>query len=492
MTIKLKALLVLLVISMLAGTACRPGSVDPQSLKGTYPGKITIFHSNDLHGRIENLGKIAWLVAREKEKKTGPVLLFSAGDVFSGNPVVDRAPQKGRPMVELMNLAGYDLHVLGNHEFDYGIEALNDFMEQADFPVLAANLDSGSSGLNQPEPLKVFELEGGFRLFVLGLTQVNEKSGLPGTNPAKLTGLTFQHPLQTAQRFSGQARESDLFVILSHAGLSVDEILAREIPGLDLIIGGHSHTVIRKPQLLNGVAITQAGSYGRYLGRIDIELEAGKKTGISGRLIDLARVTNEDPLLAEKISRYNDNPVFKRRLAELKWPLTGPEGTGALVTDAMRLIHDLDLAFTNSGGLRRDFSAGPLLVRDVYELYPFDDQVVIFELKLREVEDLIRNAYRRGGTLGLQISGATYTVFVDQANRPRGISLLDESGRPLDKARLYRVGVNSYIAAGYDFARGDGGRAGGGQLADDVIAFIEGGADLEKYRSLVRARVERQ
>ncbi len=321
------------------------------TLAAEPPYRIVIFHTNDIHGKIAPLAKIARLV--NAERRANPdVFLFGAGDNFSGNPVVDQAQPQGQPMLELFNRLGYNLVNLGNHEFDYGQQTLAYHLSHAHYGVVCANLKVKQGPLSQPKPYAILRTSHGDRLAVLGLIQVSRATSLPDSHPDKLKGLRFSEPLAAAQKFKNLRGRVQVFIALTHLGYEQDLLLAQAMPELDLIIGGHSHTAVLEPKEINGVLVTQAGSDGLYLGRVDITLAGGRVSDKRATLIDLAKVTEEDPQVKTLIDHFNDSPALQRVIARLPLPLSGKEEIGSLVTDAMRTVHRLDIAFQNNGGIR--------------------------------------------------------------------------------------------------------------------------------------------
>ena len=160
--------------------------------------QIIIFSTNDMHGSIDNFAKIASYIQKERAKNPN-ILILSGGDMFSGNPVVDQYPEKGFPMIDLMNRIGYQYEIFGNHEFDYGQEVLNRRMEQANFQFLCANMivDEETAGIKQPQPYAFLQI-GDTKICILGLIEVSKRRTgelLPATHPARLKGITFTEPV---------------------------------------------------------------------------------------------------------------------------------------------------------------------------------------------------------------------------------------------------------------------------------------------------------
>ncbi|MDR2938209.1 MAG: metallophosphatase, partial [Prevotellaceae bacterium] len=206
--------------------------------------EVVILSLNDLHAKIDNLDKVAAFV--EKERAENPnVLLLAAGDLFSGNPVVDYYPDKGFPMIDLMNEIKFDAVTLGNHEFDYGQNALANRMAQANFPFLCANICADSSKIPAPKPY-LFFTKTGEKVCVVGLGQER-----PEALTESLKNLTFHNPIEELSKYTWLRKKSNLLIALTHLGVEQDSLLALRYGALDLIVGGHSHTKLDTGMLVN-------------------------------------------------------------------------------------------------------------------------------------------------------------------------------------------------------------------------------------------------
>lgn len=153
--------------------------------------KINIFFVNDMHGQLENFAKIKHIVDRAKAET--PSILVSAGDLFSGSPYVDQYAEPGFPMIDIMNKTGFDVSVLGNHEFDYGLEELQERIDESQFDWVCANIDASGTALNQPDAFTTVEV-GGIRVTFLGLVETYGREGVvaPAAHPWRMRGLSFQ------------------------------------------------------------------------------------------------------------------------------------------------------------------------------------------------------------------------------------------------------------------------------------------------------------
>ena len=454
---------------------CNQIKTEPVDSKAS---RIILFHINDVHGQIDNFARIAWFVEQEKKNNPGTTVFFlNAGDNFSGNPVVDHYEPKGEPVLQLMNRMGFDAMVLGNHEFDYGQEVLKSFMERANFPIICANanLKKPNESFPQPPPFTMLKTPNGIKIAVLGLLEVDPYTGIPSTHPVRLQGFTFTDPIATAKNYRYLKKESDIFIALTHVGSRTDNVLAQEIPELDLIIGGHSHTLIQHPaeKGINGIPVAQTGSNAQYLGRIELTWQKGRLVEKSGKLIEVASIKGEIPVLREMIAKFNKNPVLDQVIATLPRPVEGLMEVGNLACDAIRKHFNLDIVFNNSGGIRVTRLDPTIRLKDIYALHPFENQVVQYKMSTAEIRSLIKSEYERHKRLDLLVSGLGYIVKVTSAGEVKAIDLMDEKGQLLDETRSYSVGLNDYMASTIKFSHQDPGKSLMVTVNDALIQYLQ-------------------
>ncbi len=455
--------------------------------------EIVIFHLNDIHAQIDNFAKIAWFL-KEERKKNPNVFLLNAGDTFSGNPVVDMYKPKGEPISALLNDVKVDVAALGNHDFDYGQERLKAVMEQAVYPTLCANIKVDAKKgaiIPQLKPYTVLKTAGGIKIAVLSIVQRGRESGIPATHPKNLAGLTFSWGIEAAKEYRHLKKENDVFIALTHMGFDSDGRLADEMGELDVIVGGHSHTTVKDPKVINGVLVAQAGSNARYIGRIRLTVKDGKVIRKSGDLVQVKSLVNEIPEIKEKIEVFNNNPELDRVIATLPVVVEGKDPLGNLITDAIRGMHKLDIAFHNGGGIRAPRLGQAVRLKDVYKLLPFGNDVIRFEMSTAEVREFIANDYEKHKEFDLRVSGIGCTVVVKPAAEGKvevtSVELRDVSGALLDEGKRYSVGINNYVASVYKFTHEDPGKALQTTLAQTLIDYLRKGGDickdLEKMRT---------
>jgi 2',3'-cyclic-nucleotide 2'-phosphodiesterase (5'-nucleotidase family) len=414
------------------------------------PTEIIILHTNDMHAQIDNMGKLAYLVDSLKKSHLY-VFLVSAGDNFTGNPVVDKYSDKGYPMIDLMNRCGFDVSAFGNHEFDLGQDFLAKRIEQASFPFICCNIDSIGNILKRPPPFIILKAGNDIKLAILGIIQ-RGPSGKPESHLSKLTGLTFSDGITAAERFTWLKEEYGNLIGLTHLGIETDTILARIIPEFDLIIGGHSHDLIDSLMIVRGVRIVQAGSKLQYAGKTTLRISDGRITSIRNENICLDSVRNVNRKIQSRIDKYNDNKELRKVIGYSETQINGFHELGSLMTDALTNQVKADFAFINSGGIRvRSLSEGDITLYDIYKLDPFENEVMTFTLSASEISSLICNAYNREGTIDLAVSGMNYTVITDRSNQCMNVKMYDYSGKEIETTREYKVAINSYLAMDYRF-----------------------------------------
>ncbi|MDR1553706.1 MAG: bifunctional metallophosphatase/5'-nucleotidase [Prevotellaceae bacterium] len=459
----MKKLLYLLVILVFAN--CSSANKETQ---------IIILSTNDMHAMIDNYAKVAAYIDKVRTENKN-VLLLSAGDMYSGNPVVDRYDDKGYPMIDIMNKIGYDYGALGNHEFDYGQDFLSKRIKQAKFPLLCANMKVSEQALiGQPEPYVIFNLDG-IEVCILATVQVEDSNGklIPSTHPDRVKNIDFFQPVETALEYKSLRQKCDLFISLSHDGIDEDVTLAQKMPELDIIIGGHSHTLVNGI-IENGVLISQTESYLKYIGKTTVTLKDKKIADKKFELIDVSTLQDENEEVKAYIDKlYKDTPL-NEVVGKAASNFTNKENLGCLMTDAVTEILNLDIAFQNSGGIRiGEIKEGDISLLILYRLDPFDNDVILFEMTYDEIYSLLKNSYRKDSKYAdLKTSGISY-VIKTKNNEVADIEIRDINGNLLDKNKKYKVGMNSYIASVYKFDHADAGKSLNVQSADALVEYVK-------------------
>lgn len=230
---------------------------------------LIILHTNDLHGKLSD--RTADVIAREKSS-AAQCLLLDAGDAISSGNIYYRP--RGEPILARMSDLGYDAMTMGNREFHFLASGLRSKVKLARFPVLSANLHSKSEDAGSSVVSSTSLGLSGLRVAVLGLTAPMIRVG---TLASKVSPFWFEDPTETAARIVPDLRsQADLLIALTHIGLWADVELAGAVPGIDLIVGGHTHVVLPEPRIVGNTTIVQAGCWGQRLGKVEISLPVGK------------------------------------------------------------------------------------------------------------------------------------------------------------------------------------------------------------------------
>lgn len=428
--------------------------------------RLTLLHFNDFHGQLESytdpdtatsLGGIARLsasVAQVRAEEPGrPVLLLFAGDLLQGT--VTSNLFLGVPDVGLFNRLGVDAAVMGNHELDYGQDAFRHLATLARFPFLAANAQT----LPEPLPVRpylVISKPDGLKVAILGLTT---RELTTNTHPRNVGGVRVEDPIAVAHRLTATLhKESDMLIVLSHMGIADDRELAREIPDIDLIVGGHNHTLYAQPVMVGDVAIVQAGERGGWLGRMDLACSRGRMVRAGYQVLSMNAAVPEDPAMAADVGRIaaEANKDLTRGVGLAKVEMSarreeirrGESAFGNWVADLAREVAHADAALFNSGNFRATIPEGPVTLKQIYEAFPFRDELVVGRLKgERLIEALQRSASlspedNPGGFL--QVSGLRYSIAAGQ------LESATLAGQPIDPMGQYRVVVPDFLAEGGD------------------------------------------
>lgn len=449
---------------------------------------IIILHTNDMHAKIDNMAKLAYYVDYYRNKYDN-VLLFSAGDNFTGNPIVDQYKPQGYPMIDLMNKLHYNLSSIGNHEFDYGQKNFNKYNKQANFPFISANIiPSEKAILKQPKPYHKFTLKNGTTIGVLSVIEIN-RLGIPDCSPLKIENINFPEPIKTAKKYISYKDSSDIFIALTHLGIKGDKKLAKKIPDFDVIIGGHSHTYLPEGEIKKAVLICQASSYIKYLGVLKLTLVNNKLISKSDSLIQLNDDTKVNSDIAKLIEKYNDNPSLYKTIGYAKFDIAGKNELGSMMTDAIMDTLDVDIAFQNVGGIRLDtIPAGKINVKQIFELSPFGNTLVEFNLTAKQIKKLIKYTYKFHKNNELQVSGLIINLEVNKKRKLKKITLKTPDGKPLTKDK-YKVAINDYMAAAYGLSFLKAGKEYPIIDAENTIRFIKKKKNIN-YKGVKRITVK--
>ena len=489
---------------------------------------LTILHTNDFHDRFEPIsqydgpcsaednaagecfGGIARMVTaiEEARGRAGDnVILLDAGDQFQGSLFFTR--YGGAVSAEFMTQLGYDAMAVGNHEFDNGPEGLSEFLDEVEFPVLSANIDVSQNNMLADRVQKAVTLDVGGEQ--IGVVSVLAEDTVETSSPGET--VIFSSTVDAAQAEIDRLTDEGVnkIILLTHVGLREDQRLAEALTGVDLIVGGHSHTLLSNtdedaagpyPTEANGVPIFQAYAYGKYLGEIMVTFsDEGEVTQVSGDPILLDASVAEDEAAVARVAELAE-PLAEVRAQVIGETAANIEGNrdvcramecsgGNLVADAMLdRVKDqgIDIAIANAGGIRASIEAGEVTMGDVLTVLPFQNTLSTFQVLGAQVLAALENGVSEiedGAGRFPQVAGMTFEV--DPAAEPGGrISNVMVGGEPLDPSAPYGVVSNNYVRNGGDgyvmFRDAANAYDFGPDLADVVAEYIASrGAAYEPY-----------
>jgi 5'-nucleotidase/UDP-sugar diphosphatase len=444
--------------------------------------EIRILHMNDFHGFAvpykpygsdEDQGGLAYLTARANDLRAEkPTLFLAAGDMIQGNNWANLF--QGRSSIEAMNTMNFDAMVVGNHEFDFGQAILRERIGEAAFTVLGANV-LGVDGL---KPYIIKDVNG-ISIAIIGVVTGDTPVT---THPKNVTGLQFLSPEEAAEKYVRELRgKSDIVVVLSHIGFSADSDLAKKVDGIDVIVGGHSHTKVEKPTLVGKTFIVQAFEHGKALGVLDLTVENRRIVQASGRLDAIKPTGQENKAVGAIVSRYQQkvDAVMNDTVGEAVADLDGANvrlqetNLGNLITDVMRNTAGADVAIINGGTIRTSIKQGSIKVSNVYAVVPFDNYIVAIKLTGQQIRDTLEHgvsAIEEEEGRFPQVSGLLFT-YDRKGPKGKRVKEVFIAGKPLVADKEYTVATNDFLAAG-----GDGYKAFGDSVKSSKDYAVIGGA----------------
>ncbi len=463
------AFLGIVVFSLFALFGCG-SSKSTTSLSSRYK-TIKIIHWNDFHaqnttrtlrkeGKPYRVGGSAILKGYiDSLRNLAPdrSLVLFAGDDFQGTPVSTFT--KGRSQVILMNEIQPDAVVPGNHEFDYGKDNFISLLSETKYDVICANLVVSKTGEPLFPPYKVVQ-RGGLKIVIIGLITTD----LPLVSiPENIEGLEAKDYSIVLSKYLPEIKakeKPDAIIVLSHIGLLnkldyVDDLtLSRIYPEIVAFIGGHSHTPLFEPIRKGGGVIVQAGSRGQYVGELELVIDpvGDSLVSFSGKLIETyadsitpdARVQAMVDSMEAPMKKMMDEVIGTLK-ADWKSKFGESTNIGTWQTDVMREELKVDIAIQNSGGIRKSLNAGPIRIRDMWEISPFGNAFVVFGITGKELRGMLEWQIDGRGEF-CDMSGV---VCKYNGNLPYGkrIKEITVGGKPLNEEKVYVVATNNYAAA---------------------------------------------
>ena len=486
---KIRAKVMAATIMLILGTFLTSGVSNADEINKTE--KFVILHTNDVHGNVAPSDSCLGMAAvsqlkKDYEKQGYDVLLMDAGDMLQGNSLASYS--KGKSLVMLMNAVGYDVMGLGNHDFDYGSDVLEQRISEMDFPALAANITVDATGEPFTEENTVFTLSDGMKVGVFGL----DTPTTPTTSSPKNTaGLSFAsgkdlYAAAQAQIDELKGEGCNVIVCLAHLGEenAFEEINAKETVentrGISVLIDGHDHQVESQTvQDLDGkdVLIVETGSYLKNIGILTCENGRFTET-----LAETGTYRGSDPKVAKLVAGFSEEveKSLSKKVAVTEWELSGDgydreTNLGDLASDAIywqasQASADApDAAILNGGGIRKSIDAGEIQQKDIQDVFPFNNQICTIKVTGSELLEALEAATqlspKENGsfpqvsqiryTLDMTVpyqNGALYpdSMYYAPAAPGSRVRITEVGGKPFDPEATYTIATIEFIATGGD------------------------------------------
>ncbi|MBR5731622.1 MAG: bifunctional metallophosphatase/5'-nucleotidase, partial [Firmicutes bacterium] len=434
--------------------------------------KLTILHSNDMHGDFEpkvkdgkKTGGIAYLSGYIKKIRAEEenVLYANAGDFFRGS-VID-SEYRGLSTIELINLLAPDVVTIGNHEADYGLAHLLFLEKCARFPIINANLYIKSNHARLFSPYRIIET-GGMKVMFIGII-TDEVLTAAKTEPVVGSFIdVWEAASQVGTIVDNYRTDSvDLTVLLTHIGYEQDKALAAALDpnlGVDIIIGAHSHTLLKYPKLVNGIQVVQAGSGTGHIGRFDIsvDVEEHRPVEISWTAEEINEDTAEaDPVIESAIEAYRNetDEKYSRVLTVLKRQITHPARNveteiGDLMADLMQQDSSFDIMLFGAGSIRGK-KLGPVVTyRDLRELLPFDNAIYMLTVTGDQFRRMCRfyigESVRTGGSS--EFYDVSKGVKLTYDSRTYELTECSFNGKEIQDEDRFKIALQEYHYNSFD------------------------------------------
>jgi 5'-nucleotidase len=436
--------------------------------------RVTLLQVNDVYqfapvdrGTRGGIGRVLTLKKAIQAENPNSLFLL-AGDTIS--PSVESITYKGAQMIEAWNASGLDYATFGNHEFDFGPDVLKDRIKESKFRWIAANVIDTKTG--QPfggAQAFIIREFGGVKIGIFGLVLPETKiTSRPGPD------IEFRNPCDTAKQMVSEIHNkgASVVVALTHLSMREDKEVAR-CSGVDLIIGGHEHTLLESSA--GGAPIFKMTADARELGRFDLNIskKSGKLDSIDWKVIPVTAETKEDPQFATLYRKYAGllaqlaQPVGRTSVAldaRSEESRTRETNLGNFVADSFRKAMTANVGLINGGSIRADelIEPGRMTMRDVLSILPFKNRLIKIEVTGATLHAALEHGVSQtapGAQPGgfPQVSGIQFSF---DASKPPGSRIVDlkVNGRPVDQLRKYTLATTTFLALdagdGYDVFKG--------------------------------------
>ncbi|MCL1795498.1 MAG: bifunctional metallophosphatase/5'-nucleotidase [Clostridia bacterium] len=425
------------------------------------PVVITIFHTNDVHGRYNSVAGMGYAMMASyvnRARQSGNVLVLDAGDTLHGT--VFASSVKGESIVEVMNAIGYDAMAMGNHDFNYGLDRLKELSDMMEFPLLSATITkrNGDHAFDAYAIIEIAEK----KIAVIG-----------AQNPDIVTAIHPDHVKDIA--FSGvelveravmdvQKLGADAIVVLAHWGTPESVKTLASIPGVSVVIDGHSHTELYNIEQSADEAhalVTSTGEYLQNLGKVTLIFAPEGGLTVEAELIPNPGVFEDHTTIrAIEAVELAQSAELNRVIGETEVELMGERADvrtsesnwGNLACDIFIEATGADVALINGGNIRATTAAGPITARDIFTVFPFGNLVVMLEVDGQALIDSIEvglSLYPEANGGFPQVGGMSFTFDPAKDAGERIVELLI-AGEPVDPEATYKLATNDFLAAGGD------------------------------------------
>lgn len=430
---------------------------------------ITILHTNDMHARAVasspemGFAKVKGIFDQYRSQNPD-TLTLDAGDTLHGTPFATLV--RGESVVKVINEMGYDAMVPGNHDFNYGSNRLIELSQMLKFPIISSNVKK-SDGTDLFKPYIIKEING----VKIGIIGFSTPETAYKTSPKNVEGLKFVDPAVEAKKAVDELKgKADVIIGVGHLGVDKSSIdtslkLVKEVPGIDVFIDGHSHTVLEHGmQADNNTLIASTGEYTKNVGVVDLWVDGGKVVKKEAKLIDEKQAANIQP--NEKVAsliasiQKEQEPVLKEKVGETPVKLegsrekvrTGETNLGDLLADAIRNVSNSDIGMTNGGGIRASIEAGTITKGNIVTVLPFGNQIVQLKVTGEDIVAALENGVSdypesKGGFP--QVSGISFKI--DKA-KPKGsrVHSVMVGDKAIDPKAVYKLATNDFMSIGGD------------------------------------------
>lgn len=430
------------------------------------PVEVTIIHDSHVHGNFASnntdIAQKAYIINEIRSRKPDALFVGNGDDL--GTSILSGEFQ-GAHIIAAFNQMGMAVNTMGNHDFDMGPETFLARAKESQFPWVSANLRDMRTG-------EVFGKEVGVRPF--WIREVNGvKVGFTGLAPAETLTLSSPGPNLKALGYAEAMREvlpqmraagAQVIILLSHICGEETEALAAEVDGIDAIVGDHCATVLEEPIKVNETIISRVGDEFRNVGELTLQVQAGRVVGFTFTKHAITDQSPQDPTIGALITEYQTklDASIERVIGTTATPLDTMKShnrlretaIGNFVSDVARTVTQAEIGLTNGGNIRADqlFEPGPLTKKDIINILPFTNYLMKIEMTGRAIQEALELSASTIGTGNgrfLQVSGLTFRLDPTRAVGAR-VSDVRVGGEPLDLARSYTVGLNSFLAGGGD------------------------------------------